>query len=177
MNPASMSDSPILIRRALDSDFEALTEAHIDSIRSICADLYSPELLDDWAATIGPRKYRTAVDQGAVVFVAECGNGELLGFSEVHQVRGDRYNAAVFVSGPAKRRGIGTALYQASESYALESGAQRIELNASLAAVEFYEKNGFFQVETVEIEMPSGRRLPGVQMRKQLQPEYLSGFC
>ena len=53
----------------------------------------------------------------------------------------------------------------------------RIELNASLAAVEFYEKNGFFQVETVEIEMPSGRRLPGVQMRKQLQPEYLSGFC
>lgn len=127
------------VREIQESDLEPLADAHIDSIRSIPSGLYTPEQIEDWVAPIGPQKYRSAIDQGCVFFVAESEDGELLGFSETHQIKGNTYNAAVFVSGQAKRKGVGTALFLAAEAQARKSGARCIELNSSLAAVEFYE--------------------------------------
>ena len=163
-----MPEVSFSVRRIRNADFEPLCEAHIDSIRSLCSESYSPELIEDWVAPIRAEKYRDAVDQGAVFFVAEDEDGRLLGFSETHRIADDRYNAAVFVTGAAARRGVGSSLYQAAESQAMKSGALAIELNASLAAIGFYEANGFHQIEQRESEMGTGRKMPVVLMRKSL---------
>ena len=90
----------------------------------------------------------------------------LLGFSEVHQARGSEYNTAVFVSGRMGRKGVGSALYRTAECQALRAGAERIVLIATLAAVEFYEKNGFRQLHPGNSEMPSGSKMKIVRMIK-----------
>ena len=152
-----------------DTDLEALCEAHVDAIMSISSDFYSQEQLREWTAPVKPQKYRDAIEQGVTLWVAESDDRQLLGFSESHQVADDQYNSAVFVRGNARRRGVGTALYRAAEVHALSCGAGSIELNASLAAVEFYRSNGFVELGWFETQMPSGRGLAVIKMRKSLK--------
>ena len=161
-----MSDASFNVRKIQESDLEPLADAHIDSIRSIPPDLYSPDQINDWIAPICAQKYRSAIEQGCVFFVAVNEDGELLGFSETHPGEDETHNAAVFVSGKAKRKSVGTALYQAAESQARKSGARCIELNSSLAAIEFYEKNGFRLIEQRESTSDTGQGFPVVLMRK-----------
>lgn len=159
-----------VVRKCLETDVEEIAKAHIDSIQSISSNLYSPELIADWIAVtpINGQRYIDAINQGAVIHVAEGKNGEILGLSEVHHVEDRQYNAAVFLCGKATRKEVGTALYQAAETIAVRSGAHSIELNASLAAVEFYKAQGFEEYEQVEIATSPGKFLQGMRMRKNL---------
>ena len=163
-------NSLFVVRKCLETDMEDIAKTHIDSIQSISSQIYSPGLIADWITTtpINGQRYIDAINQGAVIHVAEGQNGEILGFSEVHQVKDRQYNAAVFVRGKVTRKGVGTALYQAAESVAVRSGAQSIELNASLAALEFYKSQGFEKCEPIVIETLPGKFLSGVHMRKNL---------
>ena len=102
---------------------------------------------------------------GTTIYVAEDATG-LLGLSEVHRANGCVYNAAVFVSSRASRKGVGSALYSTAECQALRAGAERIVLNSSLAAVEFYENNGFRQLHHGSSEMPSGTKMKIIRMIK-----------
>ena len=154
------------VRTCDDSDMDGIAEAHRDSIETLCSDYYSADLIEDWVQPITPDRYRDAISQGAAIHVAEGKKGEILGFSEVYRVRDTEFNTAVFVSGRASRRGIGTALYQCAESCAVAAGAGRIELNASLAAVAFYRAQGFKKCHDREIETTEGKRLQVVHMRK-----------
>ena len=135
------------IRACVDSDMEGIARAHRDSLLTLCASYYPADLIGEWSQSATPDRYREARSQGATIFVAESEDGDILGFSEVHRVKDNDFNSAVFVSGKAARRGIGAALYRAAESSARAAGAERIELNASLAAIEFYRSQGFQQCE------------------------------
>ena len=158
------------VREATEADFDALATVHEASIRTNCGPFYSREVIEEWIAPIRREKYLDAVAQGATIYVAEDATG-LLGFSEVHQVKGNEYNAAVFVSGGATRKGVGSALYRTAEREAVRAGAKRIALNASLAAVAFYEKNGFRKLHRGFPEMPSGTKIEVVRMIKSLSGE------
>ena len=153
------------VRHATEADFDELAAVHEDSIQTQCGSFYSREIIEEWIAPISREKYLGAVAQGATFYVAEDTTG-LLGFSEVHRARGSEYNTAVFVSGRAGRRGIGSVLYRTAECEALRAGAKRIALNATLAAVEFYEKNGFRQLHPGSSEMPSGSKMKIIRMIK-----------
>jgi ribosomal protein S18 acetylase RimI-like enzyme len=90
-----------------------------------------------------------------------------LGFA-THRVDDDRDGTSVYVRGAASRQGVGTALLRLAEAHARAHGARHIQIQASLAGVEFYRANGFEEVGRGEARLQSGRSMPCVFMRKQL---------
>lgn len=165
-----MTPGEVQTRRAHPEDAEAIALAHLDSIRSIGPTFYSPELVEAWGAGLTPDIYVKAMEGGEAFFIAvEHVDGQLvvLGFS-THRVDDAQDGASVYVRGSAARRGIGTALLRLAEAHALAHGATNIQIQASLAGVEFYTANGFEEIGRGEAPLMSGRSMPCVFMRKWL---------
>jgi len=157
-------------RRANAQDASAIALAHLDSIRSIGPAFYSPDVVEAWGSGLTPVVYIKAMEGGEAFFIATGildGQAAVLGFS-THRVDDDQDGASVYVRGGAVRRGIGTALLRLAEEHARAHGAKAIQIQASLAGVEFYTANGFRELGRGEAVLMSGRSMPCVFMRKTL---------
>ena len=95
------------------------------------------------------------------------GQQVVLGFA-THRVDDTQDGASVYVRGRVARQGIGTALLRLVEGHARAHRATSIQIQASLAGVEFYKANGFEELERGEAVLKSGKSMPCVLMRKQL---------
>jgi len=157
-------------RRAGPLDAPAMASAHLDSIRTLGAAFYSPDVVETWASAVAPDMYVRAMDGGEVFFVATGeidGHLAVLGFSS-HRIDDEQDGVSVYVRGAVARLGIGTALLRLAESDASARGASSIQIQASLAGVGFYRSNGFDEISRGEAELTTGRTMPCVFMRKIL---------
>ena len=77
---------------------------------------------------------------------------------------------AVYVSPLAGRRGIGLELLRKLEERANTLGLKILRLNASLNAVQFYEKAGFVAQERSKYRLLTGVEIACVPMVKMLSP-------
>ena len=130
----------VRIRPAQPADAEAITLAHLDSIRSLGPAFYPPEVVEAWSAGLIPAIYVNAMVGGEAFFIATGmldGEVTVLGFS-THRVDDAQDGASVYVRGRATRRGIGTLLLRHAEDHARAHGANSLQIQASLAGVEFY---------------------------------------
>jgi putative acetyltransferase len=169
-NPAiDMHEPEFEIRRATPADAEAIAVAHLDSIRSIGPAYYDAAVVDDWGARVEPGIYIRAIQGGEAFFIAIDPRHPdvVLGFSS-HHVDGTDHGVGVYVRGSAARRGIGSALLQRAEQEAIARGASRLQLDASLAAVDFYRSHGFEERGRGAHRLRSGRTMPCVFMTKSL---------
>jgi putative acetyltransferase len=158
------------IRRADPTDAASIAAAHLDSIRSIGPLFYPSEIVHDWGARISDSLYVTAMQHGEVFYIAVSmveGNPMVVGFAS-HRVEGQQHRTAVYVRGMAARQGVGSALFRSAEAEAIAAGATSIHVAASLAAVEFYKRNGFEVVRRGEHALSTGRRMACVFMRKPM---------
>ena len=165
-----MISGEVQTRRAGPNDAEAIAEAHLDSIRSIGPAFYPPEVVATWGSGLTPDIYVKAMEGGEVFFIATGyidSEPAVLGFS-THRVDDAQDSTSVYVRGGAARRGIGTTLLRLAEQHALAHGATSIQIQASLAGVEFYTANGFEEIGRGEALLTSGRSMPCVFMRKRL---------
>lgn len=158
-------------RRALPADADAIAEAHRDSIRSIGPRFYPPSLVDAWEQGVCGDVYRNAMAAGEVFFIATAsidGEPRVLGFASDYPIEGSRHGTSVYVRGSAARRGLGSALLRLAEAHAIATGAASVQIEASLAGVEFYRFNGYADVGRGETRLTSGHLIPCVFMRKAL---------
>ena len=158
------------IRRATVADVDEIAAAHLDSIRSFGARYYTAEIVSDWGERVNGDLYVNAMAHGEVFFIAVGelgGKREVLGYSS-HRIDGKKPGTAVYVRGKADRLGIGSALFRAAEAAAIAAGAASIEIDASLAAVEFYKAQGFEEVGRGKHRLWSGRSMACVFMRMSL---------
>jgi putative acetyltransferase len=158
-------------RLAQPSDVEDIALAHRDSIRSIGPAFYPPDVVDDWQGGLTGDVYLKAMDRGEVFFIATeevDGKPLVLGFATDYRVEGSKHGTSVYVRGNAARRGIGSVLLGLAEAHAIVAGATRIEVEASLAGVEFYRMNGFAEVGRGETHLMSGRPIACVFMHKDV---------
>jgi putative acetyltransferase len=165
-----MSHNVVQTRRAHPEDAEAIASAHLDSIRSIGPAFYSPDVVEAWSSGLTPDIYVKAMEGGEAFFIATGhvdGEPAVLGFS-THRVDDAQDGASVYVRGVAARRGIGTELLRLAEEHAIAHGATRIQIQASLAGVDFYSANGFDEIGRGEALLLSGRSMPCVLMEKLL---------
>ena len=165
-----MISGEVQTRRAGPNDAEAIAEAHLDSIRSIGPAFYPPKVVATWGSGLTPDIYVKAMEGGEVFFIATGyidSEPAVLGFS-THRVDDAQDGTSVYVRGGAARRGIGTTLLRLAEQHALAHGATSIQIQASLAGVEFYTANGFEEIGRGEALLTSGRSMPCVFMRKRL---------
>jgi ribosomal protein S18 acetylase RimI-like enzyme len=111
------------------------------------------------------------MDGGEVFFIAlgnVGGKRAVLGFASDYRIEGQRHGTSVYVRGRSARQGIGSALLAKAEALAIEAGATSIEIEASLAGVDFYRANGFIEVGRGETRLTTGRAMTCVFMRKEL---------
>lgn len=158
-------------RRAGSSDVEAIAAAHRDSILSIGAAFYPPNVVADWQAGISRDLYLEAMERGEVFFIATGllqDRPIVLGFASDYPIEGTKHGTSVYVRGSAARRGIGSALLRLAEAYGVGNGATSFEIEASLAGVEFYKTNGFVEIGHGETRLGTGRTIGCVFMRKDL---------
>jgi GNAT superfamily N-acetyltransferase len=156
-------------RRAHPSDVDAIAEAHRDSIRSLGAPFYPPNVADAWEEGLAGDVYRKAMEGGEVFFIATgkvAGTALVLGFASDYCIEGSKHGTSVYVRGIAARRGIGSALLQLAEAHAAATGATSIHIEASLAGVEFYRRNGYTEAGRGESRLMSGTTIPCVFMQK-----------
>jgi GNAT superfamily N-acetyltransferase len=161
----------VRIRPAHPADAEAIMLAHLDSIRSIGPTFYPPKVVEAWSAGLTPDLYVNAMDGGEAFFVATGtidGEIAVLGFS-THRVDDAQDGTSVYVRGRAARRGVGTLLLRQAEVHARAHGASSLQIQASLAGVEFYAANGFEELGRGDASLPSGQSMPCVFMRKLLR--------
>jgi putative acetyltransferase len=159
------------IRQATRSDAEAIAEAHRDSIESIGPGFYPPGDVQAWKDGLTGDLYLKAMANGEVFFVAvEIGEGTaaVLGFASDYRLDGRTHGTSVYVRGSAARRGVGTRLLQRAEQHAMANGADRIQIEASLAGVEFYRANGYTAIRRGDTRLMSGHPIASVLMRKEL---------
>jgi len=158
-------------RQARPSDVEDIALAHRDSIQSIGAAFYPPEVVDAWQEGVVGELYLEAMAGGEVFFIATGrveGASIVLGFASDYPIEGSRHGTSVYVRGSAARRGIGSALVRLAEAHAIAAGATRIEIEASLAGVGFYTANGFTEIGRGVTHLRSGYAIDCIFMRKDL---------
>lgn len=156
-------------RQAVPEDADAIALAHLDSIRSI-GPIYPPDIVETWGAGLTPDIYVNAIRGGEAFFVAIGqldDHPAILGFS-THRVDDAQDGTSVYVRGRVARRGIGTALLRLAEAHAVAHGATVVQIQASLAGVEFYKANGFEELGRGDAYLMSGQSMPCVFMRKVL---------
>jgi GNAT superfamily N-acetyltransferase len=165
----------IEIRRAHRSDAEQIALAHRDSILSVGGRFYPQQIVDDWQEGVAAELYLEAMNGGEVFFIATGqvdGRSLVLGFASDYRIEGTTHGTSVYVRGLASRRGIGSALLRRAEAHAADTGATRIQIEASLAGAAFYAANGFTEIGRGETRLRSGRPIACVFMRKDLDADH-----
>lgn len=107
------------------------------------------------------------MESGELFFVAVSGKC-VVGFSS-YRVEDGKHRTAVYVRGEAARTGVGTALFNEAEAAARKRGASEIHVDASLAAVRFYEDCGFEEIARGQHRSNGGTLMDCVFMRKSLR--------
>jgi putative acetyltransferase len=156
------------VRAAEPRDADALASVHVESIRTLGAKAYGPDVIDAWGGPRTGERYLSAMDRERIFVAVEDGpDVRILGFSS-YRVEDGRHRTAVYVAGSASRRGVGSALFRAAEEAARQGGATELHVDASLAAVDFYRAQGFVEVRRGQHRLESGTIMDCVFMRKAL---------
>jgi putative acetyltransferase len=172
----SVTIAELETRRAHPPDVDAIADAHLDSIRSLGAKYYPPNVAAAWEEGLTGDLYRKAMEGGEVFFIATgkvAGTALVLGFASDYCIDGSKHGTSVYVRGIAARRGIGSALLQLAEAHAVAGGATSICIEASLAGVEFYKRNGYTEAGRGESRLMSGQAIACVFMRKAVSGDGL----
>lgn len=163
------------IRRAKPDDARGILLAHRSAVREAGPQYYDEELVEAWSPPVDEERIETFVGRNfgeedeSIVFVAIEGKGDedrVLGFSIV--VPDEEKLRAVYVRPNAARNGLGTALLRQAEWAAAQEGAERLVLEASLNAEDFYLEQGYERVDTEALSLGDGLELDCVHMEKQL---------
>jgi putative acetyltransferase len=154
----------ICLRPARPEDALKIRNVHVASIRALCAGEYTPEQIAAWTANARPERYRRAMAEGEIMFVAERGP-RIVGFSALR----DDEVRAVYVHPRLTRRGVGTLLLRAAEEAARARGIVELHLSASLTAVPFYRSQGYRECGNATHRLSTGMLIPCVEMAKRLR--------
>src|SRR5262249_22858569 len=143
--PRPRNEPEMQIRRAASGDEEALAAIRRRAILTLTAPALSPEQGDAWASKIAADRITLALADHDVVVAVDA---VPIGWVEVD---GDRV-AALYVSPPHARSGVGSQLLHHAEDAIRAAGHARVRLEASLNALPFYQRRGYRQSGERELD-------------------------
>ncbi|PSO51029.1 MAG: hypothetical protein BRC40_04740 [Cyanobacteria bacterium QH_8_48_120] len=155
----------VSVRKAQPDDAEQMHDVHVWSVKMLCTGDYTPEQIETWVGKLNPEKRRQRMrETEAIIFVAEK-EEKIVGFSSLSEKK----VRAVYVHPGYTRQGVGTILLDAVEREAMAHHIQKLELQASVTAVSFYQARGYKLVERSHY-MLSGVEIPCAYLEKSLLP-------
>lgn len=128
-----------MVRRYVPADAAGIAQVFHASVHGLACANYAPEQLDAWSPAPRDAAWYQARAGTRAAWVAERG-GEIVGFAELEP---DGHVDMVYVAPAAARQGVATALYEALEAQARESGFARLFVEASETALPFFIRMGF----------------------------------
>ena len=155
----------MIIRKAKDCEFAAITELIKETVHSVCTKEYTKKELDAWA----PEKFDVARFKKAL---SPCYNlvavtdSKIVGFISVEK---DGFVNRLYTHKDFLRKGIATRLLNEAEKWAVESGLRELSLDSSKTAVDFYIKSGFYKAGISVLEKD------GVVFRNTVMKKTLGG--
>jgi RimJ/RimL family protein N-acetyltransferase len=132
-----------------------------------------------WRSSGEERRYIRALQRhpDAALFVAEVDVGRLVGrlslMRDPHPSSVHVADLGLMVASAYRRRGVGSALMQAAESWARRAGVSKLELHVfphNAPAIALYEKLGYERegVRRQHYSLPDGRHADVILMAKHL---------
>ncbi len=127
------------IRQGKPDDIFEIAEIYNNSVRELCKNEYSQEIISLWASSVTPESRLKSIKNGSL-WVAEI-EGKIAGY--LVSVSGELI--ALFIGSSFSGFGIGRALGELGISLARKDGKE-VKLESTLTAAPFYEKLGFVEV-------------------------------
>jgi GNAT superfamily N-acetyltransferase len=181
------------VRKATPQDVPQLREVIEASVRGLQAKDYTPAQIEGALQSVygvdsqliadGTYLVAEAVESGATkTEIVACGGWSkrktLYGGDQFAQredslldpARDAAKIRAFFVHPDWARRGIGTLILEACENAARDAGFARLEMGATLSGVAFYRAKGYVSLESMEVRLSNGEKLPIVRMAKEIKP-------
>lgn len=154
----------VLVRAALASDAVGIADAHVQSIRGLCGPSYEASQIDAWVAGKRAEIYLEAIAK--YPFFVAVWDGGIAGFSQLRPETADV--RAIYVRPDCVRQGVGRQLLQAVETVAREHALTRLQVQATLNAVPFYQAQGYALDRFTTFMLKIGTALPCADMHKNL---------
>jgi putative acetyltransferase len=154
----------VSIRAASCDDLESIRSLHTRSIAEVCSSDYDADQIAAWLSALNPSRYSTMLATCDVLVAEDDGNIAGFGIADLDSA----ILNAVYVIPSRLRDGIGSRLVSAIEADARAAGLRRLDLNATLGAVSFYESLGYESDGSSLNELPTGVALPCAAMHKSL---------
>jgi GNAT superfamily N-acetyltransferase len=179
------------IRKAVAEDTPVLRRLIEDSVRGLQAGDYSPEQIEGALQSVYGVDSQLIFD--GTYFAVESGEGVIVacgGWSKRKTLYGgDQWKGrepaqlnpehdaakirAFFVHPTWTRRGIGSLILETCEQAATSAGFRRLEMGATLTGVPLYQARGYLSLESLEVPLENGTKLPIVRMSKQIRSSRL----
>jgi putative acetyltransferase len=152
------------VRRAIPEDAVQIHDAHMRSIRDVCAPDYTDIEIDAWGNRPFNLEARLQSIQNNYVWVAEDNNViEGFGHMSLNQDAKTAYIHAFYFTPKILGLGLGKLLLQEMIYTAKDLNLDTIHLHSTLTAQTFYESQGFSldgDLTTVKINQTPVRCLP-----------------
>jgi putative acetyltransferase len=153
------------IRKATKEDIESFKEVIRTSILELCADYYSQEQLEALLSQFPAIEvYEKWINDRLLLVAEEKGN--IVGFAQYSP--DISLIEAVHVNPLSSKQEIGRKLVRAIEGIALDLGKDKITLESSINAIEFYKKCGYRQIKSSKYKCKNDVDLDVVTFEKQL---------
>jgi GNAT superfamily N-acetyltransferase len=153
----------LTVRRFRESDLAGVCELVRETINTSYAAVYPPRVVDFF------HRYH---ERSVVIADAAAGHTIVVHSDGRLVATGTRAGTTVrrvFVSAAWQRRGIGQMMMAELEAAALEAKIERLDLSASLPALDFYLRLGYEVVSEEDYEVAPGQHLEYYEMAKELR--------
>ncbi len=135
----------VTIRKTEVQDAKAIATLHKKVVNEVNSKFYSPEQIKEWIGNISEENVRRQF-QNSDWIVAEV-DGKIVGFGQ-YSVSDGEINQ-INVDPDYFNQNIGKGLYDYMENDFRTKGVEKICLNSTLNATEFYQKLGFGIVQEI----------------------------
>ncbi len=134
----------VIIRRVEESDAEAMSRLIAETLRTTNSVDYTPDQLDEIIAHMTPEDIKKRA--GWTHFYVAVSGGDIVGCGAIGPYWGREDESSlftIFVRPDRQGRGVGRRIIEALERDEYFLRARRVEIPASITAVEFYRKLGY----------------------------------
>jgi len=154
---------------ARPEDATAIAKIHFAAVHQTAAAWYSEEVRLAWSPPVNEgriERMRLVIERSEEVTLVVRSHEAVVGFGSL--VPADCELRAVYVHPQWGRRGVGTLLLRSLEEQAQKQGVPFLQMDASLNAQRFYERNGYRVLARGLHRSRSGQKIDCVKMRKDL---------
>jgi putative acetyltransferase len=157
-----------MLRVAKISDADTIRRLREESIRGLAYTHYKTDEVESWCGVRTAEDYHSPI-QDKVVLVEEH-QGQIFAFGQLDSAKS--VIEAIYVHPSKSRQGLGLGILQALEAIAAAEGIRVLMLEASLNAVQFYERAGYCPATEEGHEFVRNHFASSILMRRQLAPPY-----